>query len=42
MQDIYRTEKAATGALEFCPKCGTTVRWQIEIVPNRQVFALGI
>ena len=26
---------------EFCPKCGTTVRWQIEIVPNRQVFALG-
>lgn len=26
---------------EFCPRCGTTVRWQIDIVPNRQVFALG-
>jgi hypothetical protein len=26
---------------EFCPQCGTTVRWKIEIVPNRQVFALG-
>lgn len=26
---------------EFCPQCGTTVRWKIEIVPNRQAFALG-
>jgi hypothetical protein len=26
---------------EFCPRCGTTVRWKIDIVPNRQVFALG-
>ena len=26
---------------EFCPQCGTTVRWKVAIVPNRQVFALG-
>ncbi len=26
---------------EFCPRCGTTVRWHIDIVPNRQVFAMG-
>lgn len=26
---------------EFCPYCGTTLRWHIEIVPGRQVFAGG-
>lgn len=26
---------------EFCPKCATTVRWHVALVPNRQVFALG-
>jgi hypothetical protein len=26
---------------EFCPQCGTTIRWHIETVPNRQAFALG-
>ena len=26
---------------EFCPECGTTVRWRVELVPNRQVFAGG-
>ena len=26
---------------EFCPKCGTTLRWHVDIVPNRQAFAGG-
>jgi hypothetical protein len=26
---------------EFCPDCGTTIRWHIEIVPGRQAFAGG-
>ena len=26
---------------EFCPHCGTTVRWHVDIVPNRQAFAGG-
>jgi hypothetical protein len=26
---------------EFCPQCGATIRWRIDIVPNRQVFAGG-
>jgi hypothetical protein len=26
---------------EFCPSCGTTVRWRIAIIPGRQVFAGG-
>jgi hypothetical protein len=26
---------------EFCPHCGTTIRWHVDIVPNRQAFAGG-
>jgi hypothetical protein len=26
---------------EFCPYCGTTLRWHVDIVPNRQAFAGG-
>ena len=26
---------------EFCPRCGTTLRWHVEILPGRQVFAGG-
>jgi hypothetical protein len=26
---------------EFCPNCGTTVRWHVELIANRQVFAGG-
>ena len=26
---------------EFCPNCATTIRWHVELVPNRQVFAVG-
>jgi hypothetical protein len=26
---------------EFCPNCGTTVRWRVEVLPGRQVFAGG-
>jgi hypothetical protein len=26
---------------EFCPECGTTVRWHLAMVPGRQVFAAG-
>ena len=26
---------------EFCPNCGTTLRWHVDIVPGRQAFAGG-
>tara|TARA_B100000315_G_scaffold143977_1_gene132995 strand:- start:798 stop:1250 length:453 start_codon:yes stop_codon:yes gene_type:complete len=26
---------------DFCPNCGTTLRWIVDAVPNRQVFAGG-
>jgi hypothetical protein len=26
---------------EFCPTCGTTLRWHVALIPNRQVFAAG-
>ena len=26
---------------EFCPECGTTVRWQITLAPGRVAFAVG-
>jgi hypothetical protein len=26
---------------EFCPHCGTTLRWHVELIPNRMVFAGG-
>jgi hypothetical protein len=26
---------------EFCPNCGTTVRWRVERIGNRQCFAGG-
>ena len=36
--------KAESGRIvpyEFCPNCGATIRWRIETVPNRQIFAGG-
>jgi hypothetical protein len=26
---------------EFCPQCGTTLRWRLDIIRNRQAFAGG-
>ena len=26
---------------EFCPNCGTTLRWFVEMIPGRQAFAGG-
>jgi len=26
---------------EFCPECGTTVRWRVELIGNRYVYAAG-
>jgi hypothetical protein len=26
---------------EFCPHCGTTIRWRVELIANRQVYAAG-
>jgi hypothetical protein len=26
---------------EFCPECGTTVRWRVELIANRHVYAAG-
>jgi hypothetical protein len=26
---------------DFCPNCGTTLRWHVDIVPNREMFAAG-
>lgn len=26
---------------EFCPDCGTTLRWRVDIIPDKQVFAAG-
>jgi hypothetical protein len=36
--------KAESGRMvpyEFCPDCGGTIRWRVEAVPNRQIFAGG-
>lgn len=34
-------ESARTVDYEFCPNCGTTIRWRIEAAPTRQMFAGG-
>lgn len=26
---------------EFCPECGTTIRWRIELIDNRYAYAAG-
>jgi hypothetical protein len=26
---------------EFCPRCGTTIRWRVELISNRHVYAAG-
>jgi hypothetical protein len=26
---------------EFCPHCGTTIRWRVELISNRHVYAAG-
>ena len=38
------TRKAESGRnvdYEFCPNCGTTIRWGVATMPERQVFAGG-
>lgn len=38
------TRKAESGRsvdYEFCPNCGTTIRWGIKAAPNRKIFAGG-
>ena len=38
------TRKAESGRsvdYEFCPNCGTTIRWSIKAAPNRKIFAGG-
>ena len=39
------TRKGESGKFvryEFCPNCGTTLRWHVELLPDRQVFAGGV
>jgi hypothetical protein len=38
---VRRGESGKNVRYEFCPNCGTTIRWHIDIVPGRQVFAGG-
>ena len=28
-------------AYDFCPRCGTTIRWRLAVIPGREVYALG-
>jgi hypothetical protein len=38
------TRKAESGQsvdYEFCPNCGTTIRWSIKAAPHRKIFAGG-
>ncbi|NQV94004.1 MAG: GFA family protein [Sphingomonadales bacterium] len=38
------TRKSESGrpvSYEFCPVCGSTIRWGIEAVPSRSIFAGG-
>jgi hypothetical protein len=38
------TQKGESGKpvhYEFCPECGTTVRWRVELIANRHVYAAG-
>jgi hypothetical protein len=36
-----RGESGKEVRYEFCPDCGTTVRWHVDLIPTRQVFAGG-
>ena len=38
---IRKGESGKSVRYEFCPNCGTTLRWHVELLPNRQVFAGG-
>jgi hypothetical protein len=38
---IRTGESGKSVRYDFCPNCGTTLRWQVELLPNRQVFAGG-
>ena len=33
--------KTFTRTGDFCPSCGTTVRWSVELIPGRQIYAAG-
>ena len=37
---VRRGDSGKACAYEFCPKCGTTVRWKVDLI-NRFVFAGG-
>ncbi|MGA8817932.1 MAG: GFA family protein [Xanthobacteraceae bacterium] len=38
---IRRGESGKAVHYEFCPECGTTVRWRVELIANRHVYAAG-
>lgn len=38
---VRKGESGKLVRYDLCPQCGTTVRWHVEVVPNRQAFAAG-
>jgi hypothetical protein len=38
---IRTAESGRNVCYEFCPGCGTTVRWSLDRVPDRYIFAAG-
>jgi hypothetical protein len=38
---VRRGESGKAVHYEFCPECGTTIRWRVELIPNRHVYAAG-
>lgn len=38
---VRRGESGKSVKYEFCPNCGSTLRWHVDLIPTRQVFAGG-
>jgi hypothetical protein len=38
---VRRGESGKAVHYEFCPECGTTIRWRVELIANRHVYAAG-
>lgn len=38
---IRKADSGRSVEYEFCPNCGTTIRWSIKAVPHRKIFAGG-
>jgi hypothetical protein len=34
-------DSGKTVEYDFCPNCGTTVRWRVEVMPGREIYAVG-